>query len=121
MLNQDEIRKYIASHGMWKRRIQDAIESGTSEWTVAQVRPDNNCDFGKWLHSMGPALQKQSECQTIKSLHAEFHVAAAAVLELALAGKKEQASAAIAIGSPFMTISSKLTQAMMNWKPAQAA
>jgi hypothetical protein len=50
------------------------------------------------------------------SLHADFHKAAADVLELALAGKKEEAHAALARGSHFALLSSKLTTPMMEWK-----
>jgi hypothetical protein len=40
------------------------------------------------------------------------------VLELALAGRGSEATAAMAIGGPFAAVSSKLTTAMTAWKKA---
>lgn len=111
---QDEINKAIAAHGQWKLRLKTAIDSGNSEFTVERVRPDNNCDFGKWLHSL-PADQKGAlHWKTVQQLHADFHKAAAGVLEQALKGDKTAASAGMS--GPFAAASSKLTSAMMAWK-----
>ncbi len=49
-------------------------------------------------------------------LHTEFHTAAADVLELALAGRKQEAEAAIALGSRFMLVSSDMTMTLSAWK-----
>ena len=43
------IDKAIAAHARWKSHLRQAIETGTSEWTVDRVRPDNVCEFGHWL------------------------------------------------------------------------
>jgi hypothetical protein len=50
---------------------------------------------------------------------AKFHGAAASVLQLALAGKKQDAMKAIGADSQFGKLSSELTRALMEW--AQAA
>ena len=52
----------------------------------------------------------------MKAHHADFHHAAAEVLELALAGRRAEAEAAIAADSRFNEVSKKLTLAMMAWK-----
>jgi hypothetical protein len=54
--------------------------------------------------------------RAVRELHARFHLEAARVLELALAGKRGEATAAMALGSPFATVSSKLTAAMTAWR-----
>ena len=56
--------------------------------------------------------------KTVHDLHARFHLEASHVLELALAGRREDAKSAMAMGSPFATVSSKLTTALTAWKKA---
>ncbi|HED53216.1 MAG TPA: hypothetical protein ENJ00_03325 [Phycisphaerales bacterium] len=113
---QEQISKHIAGHSKWKQRLKSAIDTGQSEWDVAGVRPDNVCEFGKWLHSMSPAMKANEHYKEVLQFHAEFHSIAASVLELALAGKKAEAEKALEFGGTFATASVKLTQAMMNWK-----
>lgn len=115
---KDEIAAAVGAHGMWKSKLKDAIQTGKSDAVPAIVRMDDKCKFGQWLHGAAiPASAKSApgyrECV---DLHAKFHVAAAKVLEFALAGKKAEAQAAIAMGSEFASLSAKLTDAMMRWQ-----
>jgi hypothetical protein len=117
---QVEVDNAITAHGMWKRRLRMVIETGKSEWSPEGVRPDNLCAFGKWLHAL-PSLTKSSpEWKEIQALHADFHVEAARVLQLALDGKRAEADAALGAGSRFGSISSNLVGALMNWKKKAA-
>lgn len=116
MAIKDEINKAIAAHGMWKQRLRLAIDTTNSEFTVERVRPDNLCEFGKWIYSLSPSDQQSPHWKTVKELHAKFHIAAAHVLELALKGKKKEAETAFTSGSDFARVSSELTSAMMKWK-----
>ena len=103
-------------HARWKSHLRQAVETGKSDFTVENVRPDNLCEFGKWLRER-PAAEKMTEhFKTVSDLHTRFHVEASHVLELALGGQKEKAAAAMALGSSFASISSKLTTAMTAWK-----
>jgi hypothetical protein len=83
---------------------------------------DNQCKFGQWLYGAGlPAAVKASaDYRACLDLHAKFHVAAAHVLELALAGKKADAEKAMQEGSEFAGLSHKLTDAMMRWQKTAA-
>ncbi len=110
------IDKAIAAHAHWKSHLRQAIETGKSEWTLARVRPDNLCEFGRWLGER-PAPQRMTEhYKSVHDLHTRFHTEAAHVLEIALSGRREDAKAAMAVGSPFANVSSKLTIAMTAWK-----
>lgn len=111
---QDEISKAIGAHGMWKQRLKQAIDGGSSEFTVERVKPDNNCDFGKWLYSLGDKEKASANFKTVRELHADFHKVAADVLGKALKGDKSAATAAM--DGAFAAASSKLTGAMMTWK-----
>ena len=112
------IDRAIAAHARWKSLLRQAIEAGRSEWTAERVRPDDQCDFGRWLLARSPAEKASAHFQTVRELHAKFHLEASRVLELALAGRGSEATAAMAIGSPFAAVSSKLTTAMTAWKKA---
>ncbi|MGC8638786.1 MAG: CZB domain-containing protein [Isosphaeraceae bacterium] len=110
------IDKAIAAHARWKSHLRQAINTGKSDFTVEVVRPDSLCEFGKWLRER-PAAEKMSEhYKTVSDLHARFHFEASHVLELALAGEREKATAAMAVGGPFANVSSKLTAVMTAWK-----
>ena len=113
----------IAAHARWKYRLMEAIETGRSSWHVGDVRADHACDFGKWLLTLPLSHRLSRHCKEVKRLHAEFHGLAADVLELALAGRKDEAAAAIALGSRFATVSSSLTMAVIAWQedPAESA
>lgn len=118
MANAEEITKAIGAHGLWKQRLRQAIDTGKSDFTVERVKPDHNCDFGKWLHSLPAADKSTVNWKTVQELHARFHHEASRVLGLALSGQKQDAEKSIDTGSEFSTISSNLTAAMMKWKTA---
>ncbi len=110
----------LAAHAKWKYRLMEVIDTGKSQWRASEVRTDNSCNFGKWLFAMPLSERLSENYKKVKALHAEFHGLAADVLELALAGRKDEASAAMALGSRFATVSSNLTMAVIAWKDAAA-
>jgi methyl-accepting chemotaxis protein len=110
-----EIQLAIGAHGLWKQRLTSAIATGRSEFTPDKIRSDALCDFGKWLHSLPESERASEHWNKVHSLHERFHQESAAVLKAALAGRKEEASAAMARGSAFTLISMRLTAAMMEW------
>jgi len=116
-----DLSKYIAAHGQWKMRLRQVIDTGKSEWSVEGVRVDDRCEFGKFLHGLGPALGSTEMAAQIKAKHAAFHVEAARVLELAMGGKRAEAAKAIEIGSSYMRLSSELTRLMIQWQGKLAA
>jgi hypothetical protein len=121
MLAPERIVHAIAAHAKWKFYLRQAIEAGTSEWTVAEVRPDNGCEFGAWLLALPPDDRDSKYREEVRRLHAEFHKEAADVLKLALAGRRQEAEAAIAQGSGFAKVSTKLTITMTAWRKALEA
>ncbi len=108
----------IAAHARWKYRLMDAIETGKSEWRAADVRTDAACDFGKWLLALPLSERLSEHCKKVRALHAQFHSLAADVLEMALAGRKDEATAAIALRSRFASVSSDLTASVLAWQEA---
>jgi len=120
MAAAEEINKAIGAHGMWKQRLRQAIETGKSDFTVERVRPDNLCDFGKWLYSLPAIDQTSAHWKAVRDLHGKFHTEAAHVLGLAVGGLRQEAEKKLDAGSQFIKISSDLTGAMMKWKASLA-
>lgn len=113
-----EIDKAIAAHGMWKARLRNAIQTGSSNLEVDKIKTDNQCDFGRWIHSL-PASDKNSPTvQSIIEQHAAFHLLAAKVLATALEGKKVEAESLMSANGEFNLSSAALTKSMMEWKKA---
>lgn len=113
-----EIDNAIAAHGMWKARLRNAIQTGKSDFEVAKVKTDNQCDFGKWIHSLPTSEKNKPIVQSIIKQHAAFHLLAAKVLATALEGKKVEAESLISASGEFNLSSAALTKSMMEWKKA---
>jgi methyl-accepting chemotaxis protein len=116
VLDLTHIDRAMAAHGNWKTRLRDAIHSGKSDANVATVAVDNACEFGKWFLSLPNAERGSAQGRVVQTLHAQFHRAAANVLEMALAGRREEAELAMGTTKEFAQVSAKLTVAMIEWK-----
>ncbi len=119
----EEIDKAIVAHSSWKARLQEAIKTGKSDATPAVVKTNNQCAFGKWLYgpSVTPELQASPHFKTVCELHTQFHKAAAEILDLALRGKKDEATKLIAFGGQYMVISGKMVATLSEWKKSMPA
>lgn len=117
----EQIDRALVAHGAWKQRLFQAIQTGQSEFSPTIVQTDNRCEFGAWLYSLSEEIRQTSEWTKIRQLHADFHREAARVLTLALQGRKKEAEAAVASGSPFHLLTGQLTVALGQWKRARAA
>ncbi len=116
MVDSAMIEKAMAAHKEWKIRLENAIETGKSEFSPAIVKTDNSCEFGKWLDSLSSADKSSLDYQTVKGLHAEFHKVAADILQFAVLGRKEEAIKKFSFGGTYGLASSKLMNAMFDWK-----
>jgi methyl-accepting chemotaxis protein len=123
MEHVQEIDKAIGAHGMWKNRLKQAIDTGNLEISVATIGAKDQCAFGKWLHgtTLSPHDKVSEHYKAVAELHAQFHKVAARVAELATAGKKSEAEKLLGSDSEFVSISTKLTAAMMAWKKSVTA
>jgi Chemoreceptor zinc-binding domain len=77
------LKQVLDAHTAWKTRLIKIIE-GTSYETpnIAVVSQDNQCFLGKWLYSEGKALYGHlPEYESVRKVHAEFHLYAGEVLE----------------------------------------
>ncbi len=116
MSQSELISKAMWAHGQWKHRLRKAVDTGSSEFSVKTVCADDQCDFGKWLNGMPPERKGAADWKNIKTLHAQFHVEAGRVLELALGGRKAEAEKALGMGSGYSKASANLIAALDAWK-----
>lgn len=119
MANIEELDKAIGDHEMWKSRLQLAIATRETDTPVETMQQDDQCAFGKWLYS--PALASIDKAsihyQMVRVIHAEFHQKAAHVAALVLDREKEDAAKMLRHHyGEFAAVSTKLTQALMEWK-----
>jgi hypothetical protein len=112
--NVEEIQKGMLAHAQWKERIKNAIETGASNFTADQVKIDDGCDFGAWLHALPD--QTSDEWKQIHRLHEQFHEEAGRILDLALQGRKDEAKQAISLNSHFADLSVRMTNLLIAWK-----
>jgi type II secretory pathway component PulM len=112
----EQIQKSITAHGVFKVRLGQMVEAGTSEMTAAVAASDNQCPFGQWLYNgLDPAVKASVHYQTVKDLHATFHHAAGEVVALSAARKRTEALAAMEMGTTFKQTSAKLVIALTGW------
>ena len=113
-----EIEKGIGVHGLWKAHLKRAIETGKFDASIDTIRKDDHCDFGKWLYgsTLSDIDKASNSYKTVRDLHEEFHRTAAKIVDLALSGRKDEASKMISHNGEYALISSKLTAKMMEWK-----
>jgi len=115
---QDTIERIdaaLTSHELWKARLSSVIESGSSEWAPQTVKQDNQCDFGKWLYAFAPQEKTTPRYGVVKHLHAQFHIEAGRILEIALRGDRDNAIAEMAKGRRYAEISAALINELRNW------
>lgn len=114
----EEIDRAIAAHALWKGKLKSAIASGQTSLSVDQVKVDDRCEFGRWLHTGAtPKTGKERDMQKeVMRLHADFHRVTGEVVKLVLQGKTKEAESMLGLVGAFGVASSKLTSAMMEWK-----
>jgi len=112
----NQINNAIGAHGSWKIKLRTAIRNGKSELSIDDIRCDSNCAFGKWIHGtdIDAPTRNGAPYKVIKRLHAEFHVCAANVMQMATSGKTEAATNLLE--GEFSAKSVKLVRGLNKWK-----
>jgi len=117
MDTQDEIMKAISAHSKWKYTLRKVIETGGCESTPERVSQDCNCSLGKWLHHrVDEDLRFGTLYTEIVDYHAQFHIEAGEILELALTRDPAVAGLRIERGSKFAKLSAELIKRLSQWQ-----
>jgi len=111
-----DIEKAIGNHALWMSHLRDAIGQASPTVDVAQVRAEDQCEFGKWLYGSRLSVEDRASSvyQDVKRLHADFHRLAAQVVELAASGRPLDAYALLY--GEYITMSGRLAIAMRAWQ-----
>lgn len=112
-----EVRKALGAHATWKALLREAIETGSSGFSVDRVAAENGCEFGKWLlvGDLPENAKSHPRFASVCRLHAEFHKVAANVLKLALDKKKNEALQQLSSNGVYTRLSTDLTKELVAW------
>lgn len=113
-----DVEAALFAHSDWKRRLRDAVSRGFSERDSDDVGRDDLCELGRWLHSLPSEYASDPLCEDLAELHARFHHAAAAVVQLIEAGRTEEARVAMDSESDFALASEELVGLLEMWREA---
>ncbi|MEK6743868.1 MAG: CZB domain-containing protein [Nitrospirota bacterium] len=114
---ENDIKNAIGDHGIWKKKLKSAVDTGKIADEISTIRSDDSCDFGKWLHRPS-TMDNQKDSKHYKKvckLHADFHEKAALVAQLAVAGNKTAAMKMLDVNGEYVEASATLTAAMLAW------
>ena len=120
MMNREErIEQAIGAHVQWMTRLRQAVLDAQSGLDMREIRADNQCEFGKWLHGPGlsPSDRLTEYYREVRHVHAEFHELAGRIVELAAAGRVFEAYALLY--GEYITLSGRLVLAMRAWQANQ--
>jgi len=85
----------IEAHRKWKERLTAYVQGTSSEkLDYKTICRDDQCALGKWIHGTGAtALGELPIFHHLKAKHAQFHVTASRIVELAQQADKKSAQA----------------------------
>jgi hypothetical protein len=109
-----EIDAALAAHDKWKTHFDAAVTLGARMVEVMNVRQDDRCRIGSWLHGTSE-LKAHRGFRKVVTLHARFHREASKALQLALAARKDEARKLMGEGSVYCRTSADLTRALESW------
>lgn len=110
------IRKTIATHGLWRMMLKAAIQTGyAGDLRPSKVARAPDCKFSVWLEGLPQEARHTPRALEVQRVHAEFHRAAAEVLEHALERRVELATHAIDRGA-FASSLAQLNVVLCEWE-----
>lgn len=112
-MNFDEA---IKAHAAWKMKLQTYLSHPDHSLDPAVIECDNRCDLGKWIYGEGAKHNKLTEYADLRSEHAKFHKAAAAIVRKADSGQSVSEEVALGSKSAFGMTSSAVVTAIMKMR-----
>ena len=94
--SMSEFEQAVTAHEAWRHAFEQAVRNGGDDLRVEVVAMDRLCPLHEWLVRGGKqAVSNPTASGMLREIHMEFHLAAAKVLALALAGRVQEAVAAM--------------------------
>jgi hypothetical protein len=110
-MNFDEA---IQAHAAWKVKLSVYVRKPDGALKSNEVRARNRCALGKWLEGSGLKYASLPEYKTLAVEHAQFHVAAASVIERADTGAKLDHDETLGAESQYGVASRKVVKAIVD-------
>ncbi len=111
----------IQAHSSWKLKLSTYLRKPDGSLKPAEIRPDNRCALGQWLHGEGRKHADHPDYKVLVAEHARFHQAAANVVDRANARQNVSEDVAIGAKSDFASASSNVISHIMKMKRVAAA
>jgi Chemoreceptor zinc-binding domain len=107
----------LAEHTSCKECLRRAIETGIPEPPSSIIREETMCEFGKWLYSLDLSEQiaYYDYYMSIRQAHADFHQAAANVMEQVELGNTKNAIKMVLTHGEYSVQANKLRTEILNW------
>lgn len=104
-------------HVCCKECLRQAVETGVCNPPSALIRLATMCEFGKWLDlaDLPIEISASPHYTNIRKIHADFHTAAADVMNLVEIGKVEQAKQMMSAGGNYTFHSNQLRSEFLSW------
>ncbi|MEZ5646424.1 MAG: methyl-accepting chemotaxis protein [Burkholderiaceae bacterium] len=115
MVEGINVDSFIDAHRQWKVKLRDAIENRETV-DVATLSRDDCCALGKWLHGDGQRLAARASFSELVDRHRHFHQVAAGVGELVNGRRFQDATDALAPGTPFSTATTDVVMVLSSAK-----
>jgi hypothetical protein len=96
----------IKAHAQWKVKLTGYLMNPDHSIRAEEVALDNRCELGKWIHGEGAKLG--AEIADLKTTHAAFHRAAAAVVRKIDSGQERDQNKLTGFSSEFGALSLKI-------------
>jgi Chemoreceptor zinc-binding domain len=106
----------LSKHVCCKEMLRQAIDTGICEPPSCMIADEQMCEFGQWLYSSDcpDELKASPNYENTRKVHADFHTAAAEIMQLAEIGEKEQARKMIVEGA-YPIQANNLRRELLEW------
>ncbi len=112
----NDFHQAVVTHQQWRVAFERAIRARGDGFDPEIVRRDDLCTLGQWLHGAGRAAMNNLTAHAmLTDVHAEFHLAAARVLEMARAERLADAAQGMDPGSQYSRWSATLLAALQRY------
>jgi cephalosporin hydroxylase len=111
------LHQALSIHVCCKEGLREAIETGIPHPPSGMIRSNVMCEFGQWLNSSDLSIEISSSQHhaNIQKIHADFHIAAAEIMELVEIGETQQAKQMMLLGGKYTLQANKLKTEILNW------
>jgi hypothetical protein len=103
----------IVAHTTWKNKLKAYFEKGDGSLNSADVQSDQKCELGQWIHGEGSKWNQKPAFIELQKRHAQFHVAAAALVRKVDAGQLVDDDVNVGSGSEFSKSTAAVVKALV--------